>query len=772
MVMRMHQWESHEHSAGATIMNAISQAASNSMTARLPIASAPSALPAQRGGFASTLAVVQVVPTSSESTTNAGKSPSALATATTATTDRGVAVTVPQAPQPKKAQNNSSPLINNVAANWPPPAPDPTLNPIPVSDVMQSAFASGGIQSDFSFATSVIPQSTLFGFSAATVGLAGDGIANQTNVQGQGSQTETVTGQLAVAAATPTNIVTPNPITPDIPLANAGAANVTPANTISPSMVTANLPLNNDSPGSVGNRNQVSGPASLTNFPSTAAPQPPQSESMATASGTPGAFVNSVAPTNLTGVVIQNQIAGQSSTQQLGMPAGTSAAQLIPQGGHQIETTTPTAIRAANLANDGKPVPEVLLALAAGPQTAAADSVSATNTGITQANLSALQNGSAPAQSTNQQSAAPSDANLSPAIAWGAASLPSASSAPTPAIANRAVPTGYIAGAPGSILSSTLPATDSSNGSASASQTPFSVFFSGPGPGTEAAASTLPKMILPGSSSSLADTRTSFNGPAGASSQNNSTSTSGVQSNGVPGVSAQNTASQHNGGSQPGTSPLASTLHHPGDASAESLPPASVPASAPAIPTIPAAASLSMVGQPPPAAELSKASSPPASAPERPLSTIPSPPEPATAGLGPVQVAQMVTRVGQSEMRIGMNTSAFGSVEVRTVIHASDVGLIIGSEKGDLRTLLANDLPAITNTLQQQNLKLNSVNFMQGFAFSNNSSGGGDPQQQRSFIPMRLSADYGLPEVMSSDTVGTPSAGGFGGEQSSLSILA
>jgi hypothetical protein len=132
----------------------------------------------------------------------------------------------------------------------------------------------------------------------------------------------------------------------------------------------------------------------------------------------------------------------------------------------------------------------------------------------------------------------------------------------------------------------------------------------------------------------------------------------------------------------------------------------------------------------------------------------------------------MVTRVGQSEMRIGINTSAFGSVEVRTVIHASDVGLIIGSEKGDLRTLLANDLPAITNTLQQQNLKLNSVNFMQGFAFSNNSSGGGNAQQQQSFVPMRLPANYGLPEVPSNDMVGTPAAGGFGGEQSSLSILA
>jgi len=86
-----------------------------------------------------------------------------------------------------------------------------------------------------------------------------------------------------------------------------------------------------------------------------------------------------------------------------------------------------------------------------------------------------------------------------------------------------------------------------------------------------------------------------------------------------------------------------------------------------------------------------------------------------TAALGPVQMAQMVDRVGHPEMRVGMNTSAFGNVEVRTVVHASDVGLTIGSEKGDLRAMLANDMPAIANNLQQQNLRLSSVSYSQDF---------------------------------------------------------
>jgi hypothetical protein len=106
---------------------------------------------------------------------------------------------------------------------------------------------------------------------------------------------------------------------------------------------------------------------------------------------------------------------------------------------------------------------------------------------------------------------------------------------------------------------------------------------------------------------------------------------------------------------------------------------------------------------------------------------------PATTNAGPVQMAQMVNRAAQSEMRIGLNTSAFGNVEVHTVVHANEVGIQIGSERGDLRSLLANDISGIANTLQQQNLRLNQVNFHQpGFAFSNQMSSGGDAQP-RSF---------------------------------------
>lgn len=115
-------------------------------------------------------------------------------------------------------------------------------------------------------------------------------------------------------------------------------------------------------------------------------------------------------------------------------------------------------------------------------------------------------------------------------------------------------------------------------------------------------------------------------------------------------------------------------------------------------------------------------------------------------------MAQMVNKAAQSEMRIGMNTSAFGNVEVRTLVHANDVGVVIGSEKGDLRALLANELPGIANALQQQNLRLNQVNFhQQGFAFSNQMSSGSD-SQPRSFASQPMAPTRPAAEVSGAES--------------------
>ena len=140
----------------------------------------------------------------------------------------------------------------------------------------------------------------------------------------------------------------------------------------------------------------------------------------------------------------------------------------------------------------------------------------------------------------------------------------------------------------------------------------------------------------------------------------------------------------------------------------------------------------------------------------------------ASPAASPVQMAQMVTKAAQSEMRIELNTAAFGGVEVRTIVHANDVGVVIGSERGDLRSLLATELPGIAHNLQQQDLRLNQVNFHQSFAFSNNQSAGnsGGNPQARSFRNAQVA-----PAEMRADSA-EPEAPGVPGSPGRLSILA
>ncbi len=305
------------------------------------------------------------------------------------------------------------------------------------------------------------------------------------------------------------------------------------------------------------------------------------------------------------------------------------------------------------------------------------------------------------------------------------------------------------------------------NGSTLASQSPFSIFFSDSGPGVESAASSLPRMILPGTGPALRTSHMNVSSPPAAS-----------LGTSRPPSAVSSAASAENAGDAASGSESRSSQNGPPIPKSAELNAASAPLASPQNPAPPAPAPPIAAGTIPPAPPavpadaLPKPDALPGGAPS-PSANLASPAGETltTAAPGPVQLAQMISRAGQSEMRIGMNTSAFGSVEVRAVVHASDVGLVIGSEKGDLRSLLANDMPAITNALQQQSLRLNSVNFMQGFAFSNNASGG--DSQQHSFVPApRASAGSASSEAAVDDSAEVFPEVGFGGGSKSLSILA
>lgn len=79
---------------------------------------------------------------------------------------------------------------------------------------------------------------------------------------------------------------------------------------------------------------------------------------------------------------------------------------------------------------------------------------------------------------------------------------------------------------------------------------------------------------------------------------------------------------------------------------------------------------------------------------------------------GPVGSARILDRAGLSEMHIGLRTPAFGSVEVHTVVREGQVGVSIGSERGDLRTYFGAEVPALQASLRQQDLHFDGIRFL------------------------------------------------------------
>lgn len=101
--------------------------------------------------------------------------------------------------------------------------------------------------------------------------------------------------------------------------------------------------------------------------------------------------------------------------------------------------------------------------------------------------------------------------------------------------------------------------------------------------------------------------------------------------------------------------------------------------------------------------------------------------------VGPVEAARMVAGVSQSEMHIGLRTQAFGGVELHTVVRDSEVGLTVGSERGDLRTLLATEVSSLQSAFRQQDLRFDNIHFLEtGPGTTAGFSGGADSQSRSS----------------------------------------
>jgi hypothetical protein len=73
------------------------------------------------------------------------------------------------------------------------------------------------------------------------------------------------------------------------------------------------------------------------------------------------------------------------------------------------------------------------------------------------------------------------------------------------------------------------------------------------------------------------------------------------------------------------------------------------------------------------------------------------------------QSAQLVEKVSQSELRLGMRTGEFGNVEIRTSFDRQQVRAEISSERGELGRALATELPGLEQRMRERDVPLSTV---------------------------------------------------------------
>ena len=88
-------------------------------------------------------------------------------------------------------------------------------------------------------------------------------------------------------------------------------------------------------------------------------------------------------------------------------------------------------------------------------------------------------------------------------------------------------------------------------------------------------------------------------------------------------------------------------------------------------------------------------------------------PGPTSADVAPVHAARFMPGGNESEMRVGLRTENFGAVQVHTTVSEKQVELALGSERGDLRSLITTDLPNLQATLQQHDLRLHELRSLE-----------------------------------------------------------
>jgi hypothetical protein len=92
-----------------------------------------------------------------------------------------------------------------------------------------------------------------------------------------------------------------------------------------------------------------------------------------------------------------------------------------------------------------------------------------------------------------------------------------------------------------------------------------------------------------------------------------------------------------------------------------------------------------------------------------------------------VQSARVIGRMEQTEMRVGVNTADFGSVELRAGISQDRVSATISAAHLELHAAMVAEMPSLERAIGQHQLHLDALDFRSP---SGNQQRGAEAQQQ------------------------------------------
>jgi flagellar hook-length control protein FliK len=101
-----------------------------------------------------------------------------------------------------------------------------------------------------------------------------------------------------------------------------------------------------------------------------------------------------------------------------------------------------------------------------------------------------------------------------------------------------------------------------------------------------------------------------------------------------------------------------------------------------------------------------------------------------------IQSARVLERMGQSEIRVGLNSDGFGSIELHARVSQDQVGASIATSHTELRAAMMAEMPSLKQAIAQHQLRLDGFNLdaRTGAQTGDTGHNGGNPSGPRSWI--------------------------------------